>query len=289
MVFLDKTTRIGIWIALISGPALVIIEPKQLGWRLLLLAVFGFGLIGLAVESDWVNQRQEEFSVVQGDLSSSSRSPIRTTLAVISAMMLAVVFGITTWEVEKHSDLELGVKVNSSPATSGSPSVVVKGTPKLPIPAALTPVVQQEIRRKPIQKQPLQPTIIQTQAPYGNLAARCDELGDAIISTANLRMKSQPDPATNRLEYNDWYRLNDGLYFHGPFYPQAAKIHKELADLHIDDPRLDDLLQRHEEYFRERQQFVQQAIDYPPMFHLRIEEIREIGERFKFLATQIPH
>jgi hypothetical protein len=78
------------------------------------------------------------------------------------------------------------------------------------------------------------------------------------------------------------------MYFHGPYYPQVAKIHKELADLHIDDPRLDDLLQSHEEYFKERQQLIQQAIDYPSMFHLRIEEIREIGERFKFLATQIP-
>jgi len=247
-------------------------------------------MIDIFVESDWTTQRQENLSVVHGlDVSLPSRNPIRATLAVISAVMLTIALGITTWEVEKPNPSEFGTIVNPSTPSSGYPPLVVKVTPKLPIPEAPSLIVQPEIRHNPIQKQPLQPTIIQTQAPYGNLAARCDELGDAIISTSNLRMKSQPDPATNRPEYNDWYRLNDGVYFHGPYYPQVAKIHKELADLHIDDPRLDYLIQRHEEYFRERQQHVQEAIDYPSMFHLRIEEIREIGERFKFLSTQIPH
>jgi len=134
----------------------------------------------------------------------------------------------------------------------------------------------------------LQPTIIQTQAPYGNLAARCEELGNSIISTVEWRLKSRPDPATKRLEYNDWYRLNDGMFFHGPYYRDIAKIHKELSDLHIDDPRLDELIERHETYFASRQQNVQLAIDHPAMFHLSIEEIREVGERFKRLATQIP-
>ena len=126
-------------------------------------------------------------------------------------------------------------------------------------------------------------------SPYGNLAARCTELGNAIIAAMDERAKSRPDPGTNRQAYNEWYRLNDGVYFHAPYYRQVSKIRQELADLHIDDQRLDELVQKHEQGFAARQQNPQAAIDSPPMFHLSIEELREIGERLKFLATQIPH
>ena len=79
-----------------------------------------------------------------------------------------------------------------------------------------------------------------------------------------------------------------GGFFHFHFYRDAAKIHKELADLHIDDPILDDLLQRYEEYFRDRQQHVQDAIDHPMMFYLSLEDIRRIGQRIEYIATQVP-
>ena len=46
--------------------------------------------------------------------------------------------------------------------------------------------------------------IVQTQAPYGNLAARCDELGSEIISSVEQRNKVRPDPATHREEYKEW-------------------------------------------------------------------------------------
>ena len=141
---------------------------------------------------------------------------------------------------------------------------------------------------KSVQESQLQTPIIQTQAPYGNLAARCDELGTEIIAAAESRNKVRPD-STRPDEYKEWYRLNDGLFFHAPFYRHIAKIHQELSDLHIDDPRLDELIKQHEEYFAGRQKNAQAAYDHPEMFHLSIEEIKEIGERFKFLATQVPH
>ncbi len=106
---------------------------------------------------------------------------------------------------------------------------------------------------------------------------------------ATRRLKSQPDPSADSMRYGEWYRENDGLYFHSLFYLKVAKLQKELADLHIDDPELDRLIAEHERYFAERQQFSQEAIDHPMAFHLRIEEIREIGDRFKHLTTQIPH
>jgi hypothetical protein len=205
MAFLDKTTRIAVSLGLISGASFVLINPKHWIWRLVLLGICGITLIDIFVESDWTTQRQENLSVVHGlDVSLPSRNPIRATLAVISAIMLTVAFGITTWEVEKPNALELRTIVNPSPPSSGNPPVIVKDNPKLPRPEAPSPNIQPEIQHQPIKKQPPQPTIIQTQAPYGNLAARCDELGNAIISTADWRLKSRPDPATNRLEYNDW-------------------------------------------------------------------------------------
>jgi hypothetical protein len=135
---------------------------------------------------------------------------------------------------------------------------------------------------------PAQSTIIQTQAPYGNLAARCGDLGDAIVRFVAQRNKERPDPSTHPDEYKDWFRLNDGL-FRWYFYKDIKKIHQEMADVHIDDPRLDKLIEKHEEYYNSRQKDVKNAIAWPEGFHLSIEDIGEIGGRFKFLAGQIPH
>jgi pimeloyl-ACP methyl ester carboxylesterase len=126
------------------------------------------------------------------------------------------------------------------------------------------------------------------QAPYGNLAARCVELGNAIISGSEERNQLRPDQRLHHEEYKNWYEENDGLFFHAHFYSYVANIHKELLAVHVDDPRLDELIEKHERYFESRQRDIQAAIDFPEAFHLSIEEIREIGERLKVLATQIP-
>lgn len=97
MGLFDKPGRVGVWLLLISGPAFIIIEPKALGWRLFLLALFAVGIAGLFVESNWVNQRREEFSIVRGDLSLSSRSSARTVFAVVSSIVVTVIFGVATW------------------------------------------------------------------------------------------------------------------------------------------------------------------------------------------------
>jgi hypothetical protein len=227
-----------------------------------------------------------------------SRLPIFASFLVLSVCTLGMCFVL-------FFGLSLGLRVSkkyfpkSGPSEAHGTTDGVNATvqhPAQPLETLKQPADQPNTKPTEITKQPAkptvpkpQPTIIQTQAPYGNLATRCEELGNAIVSTTDWRMKSRPDPATHRLEYNEWYRQNDGLYFHGPYYRHVAKIHKELADLHVDDSRLDELIERHESYFALRQQMVQQAIDYPMNFHLSIEEIREIGERFKQLATQIPH
>jgi hypothetical protein len=130
--------------------------------------------------------------------------------------------------------------------------------------------------------------VIQMAPPYGNLAARCEELGKAIISAAEQRKKEQPDPVRHREEYKDWYRSNDGIFFHARIYPHVVKIHQELSAVHIDDARLDELIARHEQYFQARQRNVQAATDWPEGYHLSIDDIISIGELLRFLATQIP-
>jgi hypothetical protein len=134
---------------------------------------------------------------------------------------------------------------------------------------------------------PAQPTIIQTQAPYGNLAKRSDALGAAILRLARQRSKEQPDPTKNQVEYKEWFRRNDGQ-FRAEFYDDVKKIHQEMTILHVDDPRLDELIKKHEDYFAARQKDVPGAIEWPQNYHLSIENIEEIGERFRSLSTQIP-
>ncbi|MGH9743586.1 MAG: hypothetical protein ACRD51_14670 [Candidatus Acidiferrum sp.] len=67
------------------------------------------------------------------------------------------------------------------------------------------------------------------------------------------------------------------------------KLQKELSGLHVDDPPLDELLERGQQYFDFRQQHVDIATNNPGACHLSIDDITQIGYRFKVLATQIPH
>jgi hypothetical protein len=144
-----------------------------------------------------------------------------------------------------------------------------------------------ENNREPLSEPP-QSTTIQTQAPYGNLAARCDELGSEIISVAEQRKKLRPDTVTNRVEYNEWYMQNDGFIFHARYYSLVAKLHRDLTANNLVDPKLDALISEHEKYFEQRQRNVQEAIAFPQAYHLSIDEIEEIGLRLKRLGTQVP-
>ena len=152
-----------------------------------------------------------------------------------------------------------------------------------------TAKVEHPTKKSAPKSQP-QTSIIQTQAPYGNLAPRCNGLGDAIIRFAEQRNHIKPtDPAAHQLGYWEWFRLNDGQ-FRAHFYDDSKALQKDLAAVNIKDRRLDELIERHERYFVDRnRQPVQTVIDGSMMFHLSLEEIQEIGERFKFLATQVPH
>lgn len=134
---------------------------------------------------------------------------------------------------------------------------------------------------------PVQSTIIQTQAPYGNLAKRCEDLGTGIIRFAEQRNKIAP-PFSRQQDYWGWFRINDGQ-FRANFYDYAKALEKDLAVVNIKDVQLDRLIERHERYYLDRnRQPVQYVIDNSMVFHLSIEEIEEIGQRFKYLATQIP-
>jgi hypothetical protein len=127
------------------------------------------------------------------------------------------------------------------------------------------------------------------QAPYGNLSKRCEVLGTGILSFVAQRNHTRPDPAKNEPEFLDWYRVNDGQ-FRFWFYNDAKALQKDLALANVKDRRLDEIIARHENYFADRNKVSPQTVvDHSPMYHLSIESIKEIGERFKLLAAQIPH
>ena len=133
----------------------------------------------------------------------------------------------------------------------------------------------------------------QFSAPYGNLANRCKELGQAIVNAADARAKIMPTlpaPVTEaqKAEYYNWYMQNDGIVFHSNFWNATVKLQKDLKAVNITDTRLDELLERHAWNFARRNQEVELATKYPTMYHCSIEVIRETGERLLYLATQVP-
>jgi pimeloyl-ACP methyl ester carboxylesterase len=130
-------------------------------------------------------------------------------------------------------------------------------------------------------------------APYGNLANRCRDLGQAIVDAANEREKimprfSAPPTEQQKAQYYQWYRENDGIVFHAHFWGECVRLQRDLRAVNITDSRLDELLQRHAENFERRNREVEKAVEYTPMYHCSIDEIRETGERFLFLASQVP-
>ena len=133
-----------------------------------------------------------------------------------------------------------------------------------------------------------QPTIIQSPS-LGNLAARAEELGNAIMAMAEQRKKVQPNSLTNRDAWNDWYRNNDGLYFRAPYWPLLINLRHDLSANNFKDPRLDELIEEQERYFEDRQGHVERENEFPTIYHSPIEHITEIGVRLKMLAAQIQH
>lgn len=135
-------------------------------------------------------------------------------------------------------------------------------------------------------KKPSSPTVVQ--APYGNLAERCQDLGIAILRFALGRKQIQPDAKSHRQDYLDWFTRNDGG-FRAFYYDDAKTLQKDLAADSFKDTHLDELIARHQQYFIERNQRPPQTvIDDAPMYHLSIENIDEIGTRFRDLSVQIP-
>ncbi len=127
------------------------------------------------------------------------------------------------------------------------------------------------------------------QAPYGNLAKRCQDLGTGIFFLVVERKQTKPDFGKDPHGFWEWYRINDGL-FRYRFYGDAKTLQKDLSVVNVKDRRLDELIAEHERDFVERNKISPQIVaDNSMMYHLSIEKIEEIGQRFKFLAAQIPH
>jgi Carboxypeptidase regulatory-like domain len=133
------------------------------------------------------------------------------------------------------------------------------------------------------------PGVILTPA-YGNLKLRCTKLSGQIAQLVGERNnmlndeKIYPRPLT-RERWQTWVRSNDGV-FRGQLMAQVDAIHDELAELHIHDNDLDEILKRD----RENDQFRQLSPGqlFYGMGWLSIFDIEKIGERLAALASQIP-
>jgi hypothetical protein len=138
---------------------------------------------------------------------------------------------------------------------------------------------------KPSEK-PSSPTVVQ--APYGNLAKRCQDLGTAILHFAEGRKQIQPDAKSHLQDYLDWFTKNDGG-FRSFYFDDAKTLQKDLAAANFRDTRLDELMAKHEQLYTARNRLPPETVfSDAPMYHSSMEDIEEIGQRFKFLASQIP-
>ena len=127
--------------------------------------------------------------------------------------------------------------------------------------------------------------------PYGNLSERSRSLGQAIVSFANYRAKVRPERNERDGAYNQWLIMNDGLLRFGGD-KTITKICKELSDIHVADDRLDELLETAARVFQYRNGPEMNYCIANPEFaacYLSLDQIREIGERFIFLSSQIPN
>ena len=154
----------------------------------------------------------------------------------------------------------------------------------LPKPASRKPAP------KPQPKPKEQPPVISVAARYGNLGARCTDLGDTLVAYADSQDKVRPNPSTNKYAYNEWIRTTDGTMR----FREGQEIDSLQKDLNAADLRnteLDEYLQRYREAFQFRNGSRGSVCVSSPEFgpcYIQTYDIRKIGQLFRYLATQIP-
>ena len=202
----------------------------------------------------------------------------------IGACLLAIVISNSMVKLfQPHPEMKSLKSPEPPPRGISKPAPIVSPPPKK---KPFKPGQKAEAAPKEINT----PTTVVVAAPYGNLAKRCEDLGNGIIQFVSQRNQMKPavPDSQHQQEYWNWYRQNDGQ-FRWYFYDEAKALLKDLNVVNIKDRRLDELIERHERYFYDRNhQPVQNVIDHSMMYHLSIEDIAEIGQRFQYLATQVP-
>lgn len=123
---------------------------------------------------------------------------------------------------------------------------------------------------------------------YGNLRTRCLLMGDALLKYADSRRPLKP-PVTNKddlLNYNEWWKENDfGL--RRTLFDDIIKLHDELSAIHEVDHPLDRLLNDAASKYKQRQQNVPWALEMPQAYFMSIDDIAQMGYRFKSLANDL--
>jgi hypothetical protein len=129
------------------------------------------------------------------------------------------------------------------------------------------------------------------QATYENLASRCNDLGTAVLRFVAERKQAQPDAKSHQQEYLNWFTIND-TGFRSFYYDDVKALQKDLTTANIRDSDLDELIAKRERLYAAARNRIQLPLapvpPNAPMYHLSIDDIEEIGNRFKYLASQIP-
>jgi hypothetical protein len=258
-----------------------------------LLAVAFIMTMPLALGNPWVSE--------------ASSGMIRFTRSVLLICACATIFSsLAVW-------IAGGSEVSATSPKTESPKQITQEPPKQNAPQSqvVTPSpVEHPSTPKPITREPATPeqiaealaNRIKTQAPviqrpdYGNLKERTISLANDIMRDLHMHGYPQdrlggrkyPEPPmvikqmpTDRDGISEWISSRSG-YFFFRFFERTLEIKNELAQFHLRDKRLDDLLERYAA-LPTKQLTAERRVDYP----ILPQDIQEVADQLSLLADQI--
>jgi len=164
---LSKQAKISLLAGLIVALVLVIIDPKQPLWRVVILGAIAVCLVIFAKELGWVNQRQLQLSITQGACVSETRSSVRLAIVILVFCCIVALFGIVTWPRKVHQ-LAMIPLIPAGLPPSKTGVVTTNLNPKLPVALAVAPSTARAIPPKPKHRPRVAPSaqVLNSPDPY---------------------------------------------------------------------------------------------------------------------------
>ncbi len=96
-VSLSKEARVGIWVGIVVGILLVLLDPKQLLVRGALWLAVGISLVLIATDLNWVKERSWNLNILEETGVSQEFSVLRFFFAILIISFLVSILAVTTW------------------------------------------------------------------------------------------------------------------------------------------------------------------------------------------------